>query len=69
MGVKDGKITGLNIENARIKQTVYTFGNVGGFETCAVCGKIVLPLIAQKSKEANNGVVYCSGTCKKKAGG
>ena len=24
---------------------------------------------AQKSKEANNGVVYCSGTCKKKAGG
>lgn len=69
MGVEDGKIVGLNIENAKTKQTVYTFGKVGGFDVCAVCGKIVPPLIAQKSKEANAGVVYCSGTCKKKAGG
>lgn len=68
LGVEKGKIVGLNIENTRIKQTVYTFGKVGGFEVCAVCGKPVLPLIAQKSKEANAGVVYCSGTCRKKAG-
>lgn len=28
MKVKDGKITGLNIENDKIKQTIYVFGNI-----------------------------------------
>lgn len=67
MAVSDGKITALNIENAKTKRTVYTFGNVGGGDVCAVCGKMVSPFVAQKSKEANNGVVYCSGTCRKAA--
>lgn len=67
MAIPDWKITALNIENAKTKRTVYTFGNVGGGDVCAVCGKMVSPFVAQKSKEANNGVVYCSGTCRKAA--
>lgn len=36
-------------------------------EICEVCGKPVRYDIATKSAAANNGHVYCSGTCKKKA--
>lgn len=32
-------------------------------EVCCVCGRTVINAFAEKSKEANNGKVYCSGTC------
>ena len=31
---------------------------------CCVCGKMVGPDFAEKSRQANGGKVYCSGTCK-----
>lgn len=34
---------------------------------CSVCGKLVPRDIAERSKEANDGVVYCSGTCRDKS--
>lgn len=34
--------------------------------TCVVCGKTVAFDFAEKSKAANDGRVYCSGTCLKK---
>lgn len=65
MAVEEGKITALNIENARPRRTVYVFGNVLGFQKCCVCGKEVTEDFAEQSKAANNGKVYCSGTCKR----
>ena len=35
---------------------------------CEICGKQVKADIAEKSKQANNGHVFCSGTCKREAG-
>ena len=66
MEVKDGKITELNIESAKPRRTVYTFGNVLGLPTCCVCGKEVSEDFAEQSRAANNGKVYCSGTCKRR---
>ena len=64
MAVEDGKITALNIENTRLRRTVYVFGNV--LDLCCVCGKTVDADFARQSRAANNGKVYCSGTCKRK---
>ena len=55
---------GADIE--RQKQAIATL-TLSLIHICAVCGKMVSPFVAQKSKEANNGVVYCSGTCRKAA--
>lgn len=35
---------------------------------CEICGKQVVPQIAEKSMQANGGHVFCSGTCKRNAG-
>lgn len=84
MNVADGKIVGLNIENAKKHRTVYTYGKLTNKEktdepspdnqtwknnlpmVCCVCGKSVTAENALKSMQANNGKVYCSGTCKRK---
>lgn len=34
---------------------------------CEVCGKVVNPDIAVPCMEANQGHIYCSGTCRRKA--
>lgn len=65
MRVEDGKIVALNIENAKTRKTVYVFGDVLPDYTCCVCGKAVTKAIADGSKAANDGKIYCSGTCKK----
>ena len=36
---------------------------------CEVCGKFIPDNIAERSKAANNGHIYCSGTCRDKAKG
>lgn len=66
MAVENGKITALNIENLRMRITVFVYGNIlpGAGLNCKVCGKPVTAEIARKSAEANNGNVYCSGTCR-----
>lgn len=69
MEVKDGKITALNIENTRKRRTVFVYGNIipGADLACCICSKPVTADFAEKSKAANGGKVYCSGTCKGKA--
>lgn len=70
MRTENGKIVALNIENPKKRKTVYVFGDLFTPEElpkCAVCGKSVKFDIAEKSKAANKGKVYCSGTCKGKA--
>lgn len=42
--------------------------NVAPVYFCEICGKQVKADIAEKSKQANNGHVFCSGTCKREAG-
>lgn len=65
MRVENGKITALNIESTKPRKTVYVFGNVlGSKDVCKVCGRVVSPEHAERSKQANQGRVYCSGTCK-----
>ena len=67
MAVDNGKITGINIENAKKRKTVYVFGNIFPDQpTCCVCGKTVTYDFAEKSKAANGGKVFCSKTCKEK---
>ena len=42
--------------------------NVTPVYSCEICGKQVKADIAEKSKQANGGHVFCSGTCKREAG-
>lgn len=42
--------------------------NVTPVYFCEICGKQVKAEIAEKSKRANGGHVFCSGTCKREAG-
>ena len=67
MKVEDGKITALNVENAKTHKTVYTYGNLDEIpsDACCVCGKPVEKTMAVKS--ANKyGKVFCCGECKAK---
>lgn len=70
MVINNGKITGLNIENARTRRTVFMWGNIfPPDQLCEVCGKAVNSDFAEKSRAANDGKVYCSKTCKNKVMG
>lgn len=69
MTVEDGKITALKIDSINPAKTVFRMGNRAPASPCEVCGKLVDPDFAQKSMDANDGHVYCSGTCKKRAAG
>lgn len=68
MRVEDGVITALNVESVKPNKTVFMFGNCfpEDADVCEVCGKYVNKDVAEKCRAANNGHVYCSGTCKKK---
>ena len=68
MLVEDGKITALNIENARTHKTVFAWGNLKKlFEStvCCVCGKPISPEMSAKSIK-KYGFPYCCGECKEK---
>lgn len=66
MAVENGKIIALNIENTRKRRTVFVYGNIlpGANICCCVCKKPVTADFAEKSRAANGGKIYCSGTCK-----
>lgn len=65
MAVQDGKIVGLNIENAKTKKSVHTYGKIETTEPCCVCGKSVDHGTAAKSAK-KYGKVFCSGECKER---
>lgn len=66
--IEDKKIVALNIENTTLRRSVYTYGDILPGATCEVCGKALTTAFAKKSAAANDGHIYCSGTCKSKAG-
>lgn len=68
MRVEKKRIVALNIENTTLRRSVYTYGNILPEATCEVCGKALTKEFAQKSAAANNGHIYCSGTCKASVG-
>ena len=65
LNVEDGRITALNIENPKLRRTVYMFGNCFPEYACCVCGKAVTKEIYEGSMQAN-GKAYCSMGCKRK---
>ena len=67
MRVEDKKIVALNIENVALHRSVFTFGEILPDAVCEVCGKALKKDFAEKSAAANNGHIYCSGTCKRAA--
>lgn len=62
MGVENGKIVSLSIENTWLHRTVFTLFPQ---RVCCVCGKVIPEEIYQGSMKAN-GKPYCSGTCKRR---
>lgn len=67
MASENGRITALQIDNSRKRRTVFTYGSsLSATAQCCVCGKAVAADFAEKSREANDGKVYCSGSCKNK---
>lgn len=66
MKIADHRVTALMIENARKRKTVFAWGDLLDEYKCSVCGKPVRKDIAIGSMEANR-VVFCSGTCRRKA--
>lgn len=67
MRVENKKIVALNIENATLHRSVYAYGDILPEAVCEVCGKALKKDFAEKCAAANDGHIYCSGACKKKA--
>lgn len=69
MRVENKQIVALNIENATLHRSVYAYGDILPEAVCEVCGKALKKDFAEKCAAANDGHIYCSGACKKKAEG
>ena len=82
--IEDKKIKSVTIQNEKTEDDVYSWpnkiatakqpepkeqrNNVAPVYLCEICGKSVNADFAEKSKQANKGHVFCSGTCKREAG-
>ena len=67
MRIAAKRIVALNIENATLHRSVYAYGDILPEAVCEVCGKALKKDFAEKCAAANDGHIYCSGACKKKA--
>lgn len=82
--IEDKKIKSVTIQNEKTEDVVYSWpsktatakqpkpqeqkNDIEPVYLCEICRKRVSADFAEKSKQANKGHVFCSGTCKREAG-